>query len=71
MKATDLTGKIVEAGDIIAFGFDNGSTLALGKVTKITPKKVWFNPIFNAEVKENYTRCRDWTRVVKIENYNL
>lgn len=60
--AIDVSGKIVLPGDTIAFGHDNGSTLELGKVTKVTPKKVWFTYVNSP----GYTGCRDHTRVCKV-----
>ncbi|WEM33230.1 hypothetical protein EJP02_169 [Escherichia phage EJP2] len=69
MQANDLSGKIVTEGDVVAYGHDNGSTLELGKVYKITPKKVWMYPIQDGVVQFLCKQCRDWRRVVKVENF--
>lgn len=60
MEAIDVSGKTVKAGDIVVFGHNNGSTLVLGRVTKVTPKKVWM-------IVDDFVQCRDWSRVCKVE----
>lgn len=65
-KVTDISGQVIKVGDIVAFGHDNGSTLELGKVYKITPRKVWMYQIENGVTREDYTRCRDHLRVAKV-----
>lgn len=65
-EVKDISGNKVKPGDIVAFGHDNGSTLMLGKVYKITAKKVWMNPFIDGELREDITSCRDHLRVSKV-----
>jgi hypothetical protein len=65
MEAKDVSGKEVNIDDIVAFGHDNGSTLLMGKIFKVTPKKVWMNPIVDGKIVET-TYCRDHDRVSKV-----
>ena len=64
MEAIDISGKVLKVGDTIVFGHDNGSTLVLGKIYKITPKKVWYKYVGNDYVWEG---CRDHQRVCKVD----
>lgn len=66
--AYDVSGRVVLVGDKVAYGHDNGSTLELGLVYKITEKKVWVHPICKEEKKvyRNINQCRDWSRVSKV-----
>lgn len=65
MKAKDVSGKEIKNDDIVAFGHDNGSTLMMGKIYKVTQKKVWMHPIIRGEVGDT-TYCRDHDRVSKV-----
>lgn len=65
---TDFRGQPIDVGDVVVIGYDNGSTLAVGKIFKLTPKKVWLNPIVD-HVKGRVgdgAWCRDYDRVVKL-----
>lgn len=65
MVAKDVSGKEIKITDTVAFGHDNGSTLQIGKVFKITNKKVWMHLIFDEKVGTT-TYCRDHDRVCKV-----
>ena len=65
MEAKDVSGKEIKIDDIVAFGHDNGSTLMMGKIFKVTPKKVWMHPMHKGIVGET-TYCRDHDRVSKV-----
>lgn len=64
-EGVDISGKIINTGDIVAFGADNGSRLFVGKVYKLTPKKVWVTVDLSGEFIIPY--CRDYDRVSIIE----
>lgn len=66
MEAKDVSGKEIKIDDIVAFGHDNGSTLILGKIYKVTQKKVWMHPIIKGVVGDT-TYCRDHERVSKVD----
>lgn len=66
MEAKDVSGKEIKIHDIVAFGHDNGSTLMLGKIYKVTQKKVWMHPIISGVVGDT-TYCRDHDRVSRID----
>lgn len=65
MVAKDVSGKELEINDTVAFGHDNGSTLQIGKVFKITNKKVWMHLVYDGVVGDT-TYCRDHDRVSKV-----
>lgn len=66
MKAKDVSGKEIKIDDNVAFGHDNGSTLMVGKIYKVTQKKVWMHPIINGVLGDT-TYCRDHDRVSKVD----
>lgn len=68
--AKDVGGKTINVGDIIIFGYNNGSTLQLAKVFKITPKKVWFNGIMADGELSWWNGHRSHNRVAKYEVFN-
>lgn len=59
----DCRGVSLAVGDLVAIGHDNGSSLIIGNVEKLTTCYVWItNP-----VRGTYLNRRDYMRVVKIE----
>jgi len=70
VKPTDLVGKKLHRGDIVAFGADNGSTLMIGRITKFTPQYVWMVTMPNEDLLYKYqllTYRRAYDRVVRIQ----
>lgn len=58
----DLNGKKISEGDKVVIGYDNGSTLMICKVVKVTKKKIF---VKHKDADErNYVRSPD--RVVVI-----
>lgn len=62
----DMHGNELSIGDYIVYGENNGSTLYIGKVFKLTTKKCWFHHVFveNGEYQVRDIVCnRDYSRV--------
>lgn len=63
MKQYDVRGKLLEVGDTVAFGADNGSFLHFGKIGKITAKRVFIE----TSARRGKCSVREPSRVALLE----
>lgn len=63
MGYKDKLGQPLEIGDTVVYGHDNGSSLEIGKVIRLTPQRVWMDK----SVQTGRYACRYFDRVVKLK----
>ncbi len=63
-EARDIRGILIEPGDLVCAGYDNGSSLYVATVIKVTPKKV-----FCEELRNAHSIVRDHNRIAVLNKH--
>ena len=63
--ALDIHGKKIDIDDLVVLGFDNGSSLMIGCVVKITPKLIFVQVRYGTN--SEFTHRRAHSRVAVYE----
>ncbi len=69
MEARDVRGILIEPGDLVCAGYDNGSSLYIATVNKVTLKKVFCEETQGkkADRRAGRTIVRDHNRIAVLE----